>query len=266
MDIKPHIKRVNDYNILYITSGYEKNNAMILLHGIGASSNRWIKVIPLFSNEFYVLAPDIIGFGYSDKPEANYTMEFFTDFLYKFIDSVNLIDRKIILIGSSLGGHIAAEFAIRYPKLISHLILSNSAGVLKHSTPALNDYILAAMYPTIDNALRAFRGMVSNFSSIDPNYIRDFVNRMMLPNAKYAFLAALMGSKRSNLIDRLHMIKAKTLVIWGKHDKLIPVENAYEFKRIPDVRIEIMDSNHLPFVENPKEFYILVSNFIKEEK
>lgn len=266
MNIKQHVRKVDGYNILYLAGGNPRNDVMLFLHGIGASSDRWVKVMPLFSHDFYTLAPDIIGFGYSDKPEANYTMQFFTDFVLKFIESMDLLDRRIIIVGSSLGGHIACEFAIRYPTLLSDLILSNSAGVLRHSTQGLNDYVLAAMYPTLEHAMRAFSNMMHT-SSIDPDYTRDFVNRMMLPNAKYAFLASLMGSKRSTLIGRLHLIETRTLVIWGEHDKLIPVENANEFKAIPDVEIVIMRSvGHLPFVEKPKEFYTIVKSFLDRDR
>ena len=268
MQIVTHLRRVDNYNILYLTCGdSRRKDVIILLHGIGASSDRWLKVMPILAKHFYLIAPDIVGFGYSSKPEdASYTIEFFVEFLKRFIDSLGLKGKNITLIGSSLGGHIAAEFAIKHD-LISNLILVSPAGILKHSTPALNDYILAAMYPTFDNALKAFEGMSNDKDSIDINYVKDFVNRMRLPNAKYAFLAALMGSKRApNLKNRLSKINVRTLIIWGEKDKIIPAEYARIFDNMPNVKIAIMkDTGHLPFIEKPKEFCRLVIDFIKQK-
>ncbi len=264
--IIPHIRKVDGYNILYLSKGDPNNkDVIILLHGIGASSDRWLKIIPILSNHFYVIAPDIIGFGYSEKPEVSYTIEFFTDFVMKFIESMGIKDRNLTMIGSSLGGHIAAEFAIRYPSILSNLILVSPAGIAKHGSQALNDYILAAMYPTLENAIEAFKGMATKPESIDMDYIKNFVNRMKLPNAKYAFLAALMGSKRApNLKDRLDKIRVKTLVIWGEKDRLLPVEYAEEFKKMDNAKVIIMKSvGHVPFEEKPEEFCRIVIDFIK---
>lgn len=268
MNITPHIRKVDGYNILYLAEGDPNNiDVIILLHGIGASSDRWLKVIPILSKHFYVIAPDIIGFGYSEKPEASYTIDFFVDFVMKFIESMNLKGKRITLLGSSLGGHIAAEFAIKYPDILSNLILVSPAGIVKHGTKALNDYILAAMYPTLENAIEAFKGMATDPDAIDMNYIKNFVNRMKLPNAKYAFLAALMGSKRApNLKDRLEKIRVRTLIIWGEKDKLLPVEYAEEFKKMSNAQVVIMKSvGHVPFEEKPDEFCKLVIDFIKND-
>ncbi len=265
----PHIRKIDGYNILYLSGGDPKSkDVIILLHGIGASSDRWLKVMPILSKHFYVIAPDIIGFGYSEKPEVSYTIEFFIDFVIKFIESMNIKDRDLTMIGSSLGGHIAAEFAIKYPHILSNLILVSPAGIAKHGSQALNDYILAAMYPTIENATEAFKGMATEPDSIDIDYIKNFVNRMKLPNAKYAFLAALMGSKRApNLKDRLDRIRVRTLVIWGEKDKLLPVEYAEEFKKMSNAKVIIMENvGHVPFEEKPEEFCRLVIDFIKSKR
>ncbi len=267
MAIIPHLRSVNSYNILYRDGGDPNNKSVIvLLHGIGASSDRWIKVIPILSKDFYVLAPDIIGFGYSEKPEVNYTIDFFTDFVFDFIKSMNVQDRELTLIGSSLGGHIAAEFAIKYD-ILKRLVLVTPAGIHKYATSALNDYILAAMYPTLENAFNAFANMVNNPNTIDMEYVKDFVNRMRMPNAKYAFLAALMGSKRAvNLKYRVDKIKTKTLVIWGSNDKLLPINDEVKevLSMMSNAKIIIMnDTAHLPFVEKPNEFCDIVTKFIR---
>ena len=127
---------------------------------MGASAERWEDVIPLFAKKFKVIVPDLIGFGYSDKPMVDYTTDYFAEFVSKFVNKVGIKEMNII--GSSLGGQIAAESIINHDvnvrKLILVLLVSPS-GVMKHSTPALNAYISAALYPNIDSALNAFQAM-----------------------------------------------------------------------------------------------------------
>lgn len=264
MNIAYSLIKVDGYNIFYLSSGTLKDKVVVLLHGIGGSSHRWIDIIPLLAKEFYVIAPDIIGFGYSDKPnDVDYSMEFFVEFMFKFLKGLDLIGKDITLVGSSFGGHIAAEFAIRYPNLLSHLVLVDPAGTLDRITPAFNEYILAAMYPNIDNALKAFRYMIEDERYIDLDYVKNFVNIMRSPNAKYPFLASLMGSRRSILKDRLDKIKVKSLIIWGEKDKIIPLRYINEFKKIPNSKVIIMRCvGHLPFVEKKEEFAKIVTNFI----
>ncbi|HZC20294.1 MAG TPA: alpha/beta fold hydrolase, partial [Nitrososphaeraceae archaeon] len=84
--IPQRITYVNGYGVRYldfdnIPRKSDDNNPLILLHGIGASAERWLPVAPTLSKYFRVLVPDIVGFGYSDKPTVEYTIGFFMDFL-----------------------------------------------------------------------------------------------------------------------------------------------------------------------------------------
>ena len=78
--------QIDEHKIRYLESGDSKKT-LVLIHGLGASAERWDQVIPLFADEFRVIVPDLIGFGYSDKPLVDYTPEFFSDFLEKFFDA-----------------------------------------------------------------------------------------------------------------------------------------------------------------------------------
>ncbi|MDQ5842004.1 MAG: alpha/beta fold hydrolase, partial [Thermoproteota archaeon] len=81
---------VNGYTIRYLDYGPPDAKILILLHGIGASAERWSRVIPTLSKYFHLIIPDIIGFGYSDKPAVEYTMDFFVDFFRTFLDNLNM--------------------------------------------------------------------------------------------------------------------------------------------------------------------------------
>ena len=126
---------INGSKIHYLEEG-NSENILLLLHGLGASAERWEYVIPLFAKKFRVIVPDLIGFGYSDKPMVDYTTDYFSEFLYKFVDKLGINDLNII--GSSLGGQIAAEFIINHDVNVRKLVLVSPSGVMKHSTPALN--------------------------------------------------------------------------------------------------------------------------------
>ena len=114
---------------------------MILLHGIGASAERWLSIAPTLSKYFRVIVPDIVGFGYSDKPTVEYTIGFFMDFLRGFLENLRI--HTPILVGSSLGGYLATEFAIRFNTRVKKLVLADSAGIMRSSTNVLDQYIMA---------------------------------------------------------------------------------------------------------------------------
>ncbi len=261
--MKQDIVKIDGHSIRYLEDGSSRTKHVLLLHGLGASAERWSKIIPLFAKHFHVVAPDIIGFGYSDKPEVSYTIPFFLDFVKDFAHRFGM--ENLTLIGASLGGQIAAEFAIASKNMIENLVLVTPAGVMKEPTPVLNYYIAAAMYPTFDNAKKAFKQMAGDPKAVDEVYARDFVNRMQLPNAKYAFMSSIMGSKGApNLSGRLREIDTPTLIVWGEKDALIPVRYARKFqKEIKGSQLAIIkNSGHTPYFERPETFSNIVLEFL----
>jgi pimeloyl-ACP methyl ester carboxylesterase len=254
---------VDGYRVRYIEDGVSNGKHILCLHGLGASAGRWAKILPILAKKYHAVAPDIVGFGYSDKPDVYYTMDFFVNFVNKFAKKLKM--ESPILVGASLGGQIAIETALAYDNMIEKLILVSPAGLMKESSPALNHYIAAAMYPTFENAKKAFQEMAGS-KDVDEMYTRDFINRMQLPNAKYAFMSAIMGSKSAPVFaDRLSEIKVPTLIVWGKKDGLIPYRFAKQFhSRIKDSELVTMeDCGHTPYFEKPDKFGQIVLEFVK---
>ena len=253
---------VNDYAIRYLDNGPRDGRTLVLLHGIGASAERWSRVIPTLSKYFSVITPDIVGFGYSDKPTVEYTMDFFLDFFNGFLDSLNI--SKASMIGSSFGGHLATEFAIRFNRKIDRLVLASPGGIMRTSTPTLDGYIMAALYPTYENAFKAFREMAHDPDAVNEEIVMDFVNRMRLPNAKYAFMSTLLGMRYApKLQGRLGKIISPTLLVWGDSDRMIPVQYSKEYTEIPDSEIVVIKNcGHTPYVEKPMTFNKLVLKFL----
>jgi 2-hydroxy-6-oxonona-2,4-dienedioate hydrolase len=256
--------QVNDYTVRYLDYGIPREGAenLVLLHGLGASSERWLRVAPALSRYFRVVVPDIIGFGYSDKPDVEYTMDFFVKFLDKFLHNVGV--NRPHMIASSFGGHIAAEYAIRRGRDLRKLVLAAPAGMMKTSTPVLDGYIMAALYPTYENALKAFQDMAQDPSTVTEDTILDFVNRMRLPNAKYAFMSTLLGIKYAPALrGRLSEIINPTLIVWGDSDSMIPLQYSKEFREIPGSELVVLrDSGHTPYVEKPMTFNRIVIKFL----
>ncbi len=254
--------QIDGNNIRYLESG-DSEKILVLIHGLGASAERWDQVIPLFSDDYRVIAPDLIGFGYSDKPLADYTTEFFTKFLKKFFVSLDI--RRANLIGSSLGGQISAEYTASHPNDIKKLILVSPSGNMDKSTPALDAYIMAALYPNEQSAKDAFEIMDGSGRGVRQEIISGFVKRMRLPNAKLAFISTLLGIKHlESFTAKLQRISNPTMIIWGLDDPVIPINYAESFvSTIQDCQFFRMDGcGHTPYVQDPHAFASKVLEFL----
>jgi len=254
--------QINGNKIRYLESGDSKKT-LVLIHGLGASAERWDQVIPLFSDNYRVVVPDIIGFGYSDKPLVDYTPEFFSEFLKKFFVASDI--KRPNLIGSSLGGQMAADYTASHPQNIEKLVLVSPSGNMTKSTPALDAYIMAALYPNEQSAKNAFELMEGSGHIVREEIINGFVERMRLPNAKLAFMSTLLGIKNSKLItSKLQTISTPTMIIWGSDDPVIPIQHADSFvSTIQDCRFFRMDGcGHTPYVQDPHTFASKVLEFL----
>src|SRR5215210_4844169 len=218
--------KILSYNVRYVK--IKKINSIgtiVLLHGIGASAERWSELLPHIDTDHNIVIPDIIGFGYSEKPLIEYSIDLFMKFLDEFFKKLDI--KNPIIIGSSFGGQLVIEYYLRNPDYFKKIVLVSPAGTQIRSTFVLSQYIFSALYPTIDNAKRAFQMMSNdNHHQVNELVIKDFVNRMRLPNAKYAFISTLLALRRNNdLKNKLKEIRVPTLVIWGRNDATIPVSN-----------------------------------------
>jgi 2-hydroxy-6-oxonona-2,4-dienedioate hydrolase len=124
---------------------------------------------------------------------------------------------------------------------------------------------MAALYPTYENVAKAFSHMTYNSKAVAGSTIRDFINRMRLPNAKYAFMSTLLGIRDSpNLAGRLSRINVPTLCIWGEHDQMIPFQYSAAYAGIPGCTTKVMKGcGHTPPIENPEEFTQIVLDFLQ---
>ena len=243
---------------------------ILFIHGLGSSADRWLDIPDALSKHYHTIAVDLIGFGGSDKPEdVNYTIQKFAEFILEFINKIELNgDGKITLVGHSLGGYIAVEFAIRNKELIEKLVLIDSSGFLKGPTPLLEQYLNAAKYASYDNVRSVFEQLVSQPWRVLPAVINTFITRINSSGAKHAFESAYENSTTTQIdLSRAKSIEdIPTLVIWGKNDNLIPIGHIDRFKQVfKKHKVErIDDAGHAPFAEKPALISEILHSFLSE--
>jgi 2-hydroxy-6-oxonona-2,4-dienedioate hydrolase len=262
-------KQIGDYNVRYLDSQNSGSNTatnkiLILLHGPEASSSTetWSKVALAISRYFRVVIPDIRDFRYSGKPSADYTVDFFVESLNSFMEGLN--SNYASFIGSFFGSFLATEYAMKFPSKVSKLILVSSAGAMQTSTQNLDEYIMAALYPTYENVAKAFSQLTFNSESMRESTIKDFINQANLPNAKYTLMSTLLGIRHSgNVYDRLSKIDVPVLFIWGNATNMIPLEDSAKYAEISNIITIVMKGcGHMPYLEKPDEFTKICLNFL----
>lgn len=254
---------IQENKVRYFECGASPNT-VIFVHGLGASAERWRSVIPYFKENYHVIALDLPGFGLSDKPSIDYTIDFFVRTLSEFIAKLGI--RDSIMIGSSLGGQITTEFTMAEPHLVNKMILVSPSGVVNYSTSALDAYIAAAISPTQNNVKNAFSMMGGLNKEVDPKIINEFIQRINVPNAKKAFLSAIISNRESKIsCEKLSHLSTPSLIIWGDADPVIPKENSDLFLScIKNCKfVEMKKCGHTPFVDDPKKFSKIVLEFLK---
>jgi pimeloyl-ACP methyl ester carboxylesterase len=260
--LKEKFVEVRRFNIRYLEDG-NSDRTILMLHGLGGYAERWNNLFPFLSKKYHIIAPDLIGYGQSDKPSVDYTPEFFTKFVFDFMNAVGI--EKTFMVGTSLGGQIVVECAAGQNDIIEKIILISPAGIMRKSTPTLDAYTMAALYPNKDSVKNAYQMMVGPGKQVSETSIERFVNNMSRPNAKMAFLSTLLGLKNApDIHDKLGKIKIPTLLVWGKEDKLIPFEYAEQFaSSISNCEFVPMDGcGHSPYVEDPEELGKIMTKFL----
>jgi 2-hydroxy-6-oxonona-2,4-dienedioate hydrolase len=248
-------------------SGTSKH--LLFLHGLGSSSDRWIDIPEAFSRRYHTVAVDLIGFGGSDCPDLDYTINAFRKFVLDFMSSIQIDDGKTTIIGHSLGGYIASEIAIENRSVVNSLVLVNSSGMLDRPTPLLNEYLAAAISASPEKIKKVFEQLVAQSWRVFPILVDVFINRINRPGAKHAFESAFINSTNTQIgLERLKGIQdVSTLIIWGKNDNLIPLEHSKLFEQaIMNSSLEIVeDAGHAPFAEKPAIVTEILHEFFRSE-
>jgi len=236
---------------------------VVLVHGLGSRKEDWLPVIQSLAQKYRLLVPDQVGFGKSDKPLLDYSVQTYVDFLNEFLRQLKV--EKASLVGESLGGWISALYAAELSDgahliPMEKLVLVDAAGLKQDAPiPNLNPSSLAAMrglmevvfYDTSwlnEDALRKI--FADKLATHDAYTVRSFLGNPMIATER--------------LDDRMGKIKTPTLVVWGKQDKLLPMALGDRYAAgIAGAKLVSFDKcGHVPPIEKTDEFVAAVTAFL----
>ena len=252
---------------------------MVLLHGIAGTSATWDAVIPRLAEHYDVLAPDLLGHGESAKPRGDYSLGAYANALRDLLEALG--KNRATLVGHSLGGGIAMQFAYQFLGRCERLVLVDSGGLGREVHPLLRaaalpgaELVLPWLSTTTSRGVGALvRGMnrlgIRAGPDLDETW-RSFVS-LREPAARRAFIQTVRGvmdlsGQRVIANERLYLAEGlPTLIVWGENDPLIPVRHARaSHERIAGSRLEIFpEAGHFPHRDDPERFARVLADFIR---
>src|SRR5215213_9365881 len=249
--------------IHYVEAG--SGPTVILLHGLGGSTQVWQFNVAALAEKFHVVALDQIGFGKSDKPLVNYRIRTYVDFLDQFCKQLKI--ERATLVGSSMGGWIAMWFTATFPDRVDKLVLVDAAG---YAPPKdLDTRTLFALNPTTREGMKLLASKVF--------YNKAFLTDAAIDQAIAARLAAGDGYTINSITESIlrgedfldeavKTIKRPTLIVWGRQDGLVSLAEGERFnKDIAGSKLVVVDQcGHVPNVEKPGEFNAALLKFLGE--
>jgi abhydrolase domain-containing protein 6 len=249
--------RVGDHEIVYLEGG--QGETILMVHGFGGNKDNWTRFAKFISPTYHVVALDLPGFGDSTCLEnASYSIEEQARRLNLFANVVGL--RKFHIVGNSMGGYIAARYAVMFPERVLTLGLFDSAGV-RSPVPSEMAKKLSkgAPNPLIAGSLEEFDRLIQ-FVFSTPPHIPRFVKKLLVEEAQRhkssnERIFKQILSEHEALQPDLPKIKARTLVLWGDQDRVLDVSSVRVLQKgLPNSTATIMKNcGHLPMIERPKE-------------
>jgi triacylglycerol lipase len=236
---------------------------VVLLHGLGSRKDDWLPVLEPMAQKYRLLVPDQIGFGRSDKPLLDYSVQTWVDFLNEFLRQLRV--EKASLVGESLGGWIAALYVVEigggaHLVPVEKLVLVDAAGLKQDQPiPDLNPSSLAAMRGVME-------AVFYDTSWVNEDALRKIFTDKLAVKDGYTVRSFLGNPTRDKerLEERMGSIKAPTLVVWGKQDKLLPIASGERYAAgIAGAKMVSFEKcGHVPAVEKTEEFLAAVMPFL----
>ncbi len=254
---------------------------ILLIHGITSSSRTWKRVMPRLAETHTVIAPDLLGHGQSAKPQGDYSLGAYASGIRDLLVALEV--PRSTVVGHSLGGGIAMQFAYQFPERVGRLVLVDSGGIGREVNPLLRAAALPGaelVLPYMFNStlhegaikLRRLLGRVGLEPNADVEGVSEGFASLTEADARRAFLDTVRsvidtGGQRVSAEDRLYLAgDVPSMIIWGENDRIIPVSHAHMAKEmLPESRLEIFsDAGHFPFNDHPDHFISVMREFIDE--
>lgn len=249
----------------YLSSG--SGHPLILLHGAGAGAVTWYPSIGAISKHFHVIAPDIVGYGESDKPKAPYDRPYFSNWLKEFLCALNIA--KAHIVGLSQGGAIALQFALDNPDMVEKLVLVNSGALgAKPSFISVLGMLWLNIAPSSLANRFYSRYILFNPANRDANHAHYSVEVIKRSDGKNAFRYGQGAAVSPMPEDSLRQIEKETLIIWGENDRLFSVASgAAAAKMMPNAKLHrITHAGHLSLMDQPYIFNKTILEFLRRRK
>ena len=273
--------KIHGHQVAYLMNGDPAAGrpVLLLVHGMAGSSATWRDVIPGLAHRYTVVASDLPGHGQSDKPRQDYSLGAMANTLRDLMVALR-IDRATV-VGHSLGGGIAMQFAYQHPSYCERLVLVASGGlgqevswILRALTFPGAEYALPILFPDfVRRAGESVGGWLRSVGLRAPAVEQQWAAYASLTDSRTrnAFLRTLravvdLGGQTVNAHDRLYLTSTvPTLIIWGAQDRIIPVSHAHHaHESMPASRLVLFDdAGHFLHAEKPHHFVESITEFVE---
>jgi pimeloyl-ACP methyl ester carboxylesterase len=274
-----HEVRLHGHRVSYRTAG--SGPVVLLIHGIAGTSEQWADVAPILAEGYTVVAPDLLGHGQSAKPIGDYSLGAYAVSLRDLL--IALGHRRATVVGHSLGGGIAMQFAYEYPVFCERMVVVSSGGLGREVHPLLRAATLPGaelVLPLIASqrvlgvggALGQVLARVGLRAGPDIAEMARGYSSLANAEARAAFLHTVRAvidynGQRVSAADRLYLSSMlPSLIVWGRRDPLIPAVHGEAAHRLmPGSRLEIFENaGHFPHLDDPVRFAAVLREFLEE--
>lgn len=249
--MRTHEAALGDFRIHWAEAG-EGDDALVLLHGLSGSARWWARNIRALSARYRVLVPDVIGFGRSRLPASRLpSVPEVAGVLAQWVQLA--AGEAAHVVGHSMGGQLAVHLAARSPDCVRRLALVDSAGLPRPLTPR--------------NVMRFAYEVAPPRRWGDPTFLPVIVGDA-LAAGPWTLLRAVRHILGDDVRPLLGQLRQPTLLLWGEHDAIIPVEHGEEMRRsIPGSRLLVLSgAYHNPMVDRPDDFNQALLAFLSGEE
>jgi len=277
-EVQVQYKWIHGYRRAFRMAG--SGPPLLLLHGIGDSSRTWDQVLPLLASKFTVIAPDLLGHGDSDKPRADYAISAYACGMRDLLGALDI--DKVTLVGHSLGGGVAMQFAYQFPERCERMVLVSTGGIGRSVHPMLRmaaapgaEVVLPiATAPPVRWVVRRSAGLMKRAPLVslgdDTDYVLGRYDGLSSPRARSAFLRTLRAGVDARgqvitMLDRCYLAAGMpTMIVWGAKDRVIPARHAFvAYSAMPGSQLEMFEgAGHFPHHDDPARFVTVVKEFV----
>ena len=252
---------------------------VVLVHGITSSSRTWKAVMPRLAESHDVIAPDLLGHGRSAKPRGDYSLGGYASGIRDLMALLGVDSATVV--GHSLGGGVAMQFAYQFPERLERLVLVDSGGLGNEVSPVLraaslpgSEFVIPLLFsPPVRWSGAQLRGLLARFGlrgSADVAGMLEGMDSLGNRDARRAFVHTVRSvidprGQRVDARDRLYLSKeVPVLLLWGGRDRIIPAAHGREAQRLmPGSRLEILpDGGHFPYNDDPEWFVEQIERFV----